>query len=160
MAVGRPSDPPSYTYISPALLRTMRSEMRRFLLHSYTRISRITLPDAGTGPGANNAGVDEWNQPTVSFAPPVSGLPCFYEINRGPLVTPRGLLGMNVPRLFVSIDDTLKEGDHVTNVTTSDGSILLIGPVIVESIQRQDPNVGGPVIIEATLREAQIIQSS
>lgn len=158
MAVRRPSDPPSYLYISPGLLQTMRAEMRRFLLHSYTRERRLTLVDDGTGP--DNPGTDSWNQPRYTFAPPEMGIPCYYEIREVPVITPQGLTTLNLPRLILAIDDTLTEGDHVRNIITADGTTILRGPVVVETLQAQDPNMGGPVLLEATLREVQFEPSS
>src|SRR5258708_8026115 len=138
----------------------MRREMRRFLLHSYTRTPRLITADTGTGDPTTDPGVDEWNQPVYSFGPPVSGIPCFYELREIPVITPQGLTTLNLPRLILAIGDPLKKGDHVSNIITSDKTVILVGPVAVEDVRPQDPNVGGPVLIEAVLREVQFLPSS
>lgn len=157
---------PSFTYVSPNLLTTMRREMRRFLLHTYTRTPRIVIEDTGTGDPATDPGVNDWNQPVYDFGEPISGLPCFYEIREVPVITPQGLMTLNMPRLVLAFNDPLREGDHVSSIMTEPDprtgipTVLVAGPVIVESVRPQDPNLGGPVLIEATLREIQFLPSS
>lgn len=141
---------PSFTYISPGLLQTMRREMRRFLLHQYTRSARQPTADS----------LDSWGQQTYTFADPVAGLPCFYEIREIPVVTPEGVTTLNLPRLILAYDDPTQEGDIVSNIITGDNSVIFPGPAVIERIQLRDPNMGGGVFAECTLRLVQFIPTS
>jgi hypothetical protein len=141
--------PPAYVYISPGLLDNMRRETRRFLLHSYTRVARLSA-------GA----LDSWGQATYNFAGPVNNIPCFYAVKEVPIVTPEGLTTLNLPVLTLGFDDPAQVGDLVQNIQTTDGVLLVLGPVLIESLQPRDPNVGGPVLIEAHLREVEFVPTS
>jgi hypothetical protein len=127
----------------------MRRETRRFLLHTYTREARL---------GADS--MNEWGQQTYNFATPVAGIPCFYAVSEVPVVTPQGLIRFNLPTMTLAFDDPVEVGDRVTNIITADGTVLVIGPVVIESLQPQDPNVGGPVLIQAKLREVNYVATT
>lgn len=143
------NQPPGYVYVTQSLLDTMRRQTRKFLLHTYTRQTRLP---------ADNP--DSWNLPGYQFSNTVSGIPCFYAVKEVPIVTPEGLTTLNLPVLTLGYDDTTQVGDLVTNILTTDGTVLLSGPVLVESLQPRDPNMGGPVLIEAHLRDVEFVPSS
>lgn len=158
--------PPNFTYISPGLLGNMRREVRRFLQHTYTRTSRLPVTNASSAPV-----LDAWGQQTYQFivtqgpglevdAQQETGIPCFYTLQEVAFPTPDGLTTLNRPILTLGFDDPTQVGDHVSNIQTSDGAILVVGPVVVESLQLRDPNVGGPVLIEAHLRDVQFVPTS
>lgn len=145
MSIARP---PIYTYISPGLLTTMRREMSRFLLHTYTRTPRLSV---GT--------IDSWGQPLMVAGTPVTDVPCFFEIRERFIIQPGGGMVVSEPILKVAFDDPLKEGDVISNVrtladpTTGLTTLILSGPVSTETVVAKDSNMGGPLFIEATLHE-------
>lgn len=160
--------PPNFTYISPSLLDNMRREVRRFLLHTYTRTSRLVVLNTPNAPGQ---ALDAWGQQTYQFVttelPGVDVdaqleflIPCFYALQEISFPTPDGLTTLNRPMLTLGFDDPLKVGDHVSNIQTADGTVLVVGPLLVESLQIRDPNIGGPVLIEAHLRDVQFVPTS
>lgn len=152
--------PPSYTYISPGLLNNMRREVARFLLHTYTRTSRIVVKNDVFHPDVE---LDSWGQQTYAFGTKdipgtkVDGIACFYGVMEAPYPSTQGLTTLNRPVLTLNFDDPLVVGDHVSNIRTADGTLLLEGPVSVESLQPRDPNLGGPLLVQAILRDVQMI---
>lgn len=155
------NQPPGFVYISPDLLSTMRREIRRFLLHTYTRTSRLVVPI-----GSTTGTLDAWGQQTYQFGTSqLNGttdtfVPCFYAVKEVPIPTAEGLTTLNIPVLTLGFDDPIAVGDHVSNIQTADGTVLIVGPVVVESLQPRDPNMGGPILIEAHLRQAEFIPNS
>jgi hypothetical protein len=156
--------PPVFRYISGGQLNTMRREMDRFLVHTYTRIPRA--PPYVTAPPTPNS-EDDWGLPVTGFPvlPPdqqatMENLPCFYAEKEMAVVTPSGLTTLNIPILYIRFNDQLIEGDRVTDVMAADGTLLIPQPVLVEQVSPQDPNMGGPVFIEARLRRVETILSS
>ncbi len=140
----------------------MRQETARFLLHTYTRISRI--PPAITDP-PTPLSEDDWGLPVYALGKPgtpnvQNNIPCFYGIKETAVITPEGLITLNLPILTCAYTDIIKKGDRVSNIQTLDGTMLVAGPVLVESVERQDPNIGGPVLIECQLREIVTLPSS
>lgn len=127
----------------------MRREARRFLLHTYTREARLSA-DA----------LDAWGQATYNFGLPINNIPCFYAVKEVPIVTPEGLTTLNLPVLTLGFDDPAQVGDLVSNIQTEDGVLLVAGPSVIESLQPRDPNVGGPVMIEAHIRDMQFVPTS
>ncbi len=164
MSINAPS---GFSYIGPSLLGSMRREVRRFLLHTYTKTSRIVTLNTQAVP---TAALDSWGQQTYTFGTPTTGtsvngtvvnnIPCFYAIKEIPFPTADGLTTLNIPILTLGFDDPIKVGDHVSNIQTADGTVLIAGPVLVESLQARDPNLGGPVLIEAHLRQVEFVPSN
>lgn len=149
------NQPPVFEYISPGLLGNMRREVRRFLLHTYTRTSRLVTP-TGSAVGT----LDSWGQQSYQFGTPVTGIPCFYAVKEIPFPTAEGLTTLNIPVLTLGFDDPIMVGDHVSNIQTQDGTVLVVGPVVVESLQPRDPNMGGPILLEAHLRDVEFVPTS
>src|SRR6516162_9170914 len=128
------SRPPGFTYVTPNLLSFIRRETRKFLLHQYTRTKRLpTLQQ------------DDWGEASFNFGSPVAGIPCFYQVNEVAIARPDGLTTLNRPELTLGFDDPIQIGDLVSNIVTQDGLMLVVGPLLVESLQPGDPNQGGPV---------------
>jgi hypothetical protein len=91
--------------------------------------------------------------------------PCYYEILKRPLVLPTGLITQNLPVIIVPPDDPLQQGDFISDVQTAPDPVsgttvlLLMGPVEVENIFPQAPNVNGGIFNQATMREIAILPS-
>lgn len=124
----------------------MRQEMRRFLVHQYTRIAREQV-----------ATEDAWGQQTYEFAAPVFNVPCFYDIQEKAVITAKGVTTLETTVLYLAYDDSSLEGDMVQNITTADGIVLLQGPVVLEDVRLRDPAINGGLFIQATLREVEYV---
>jgi hypothetical protein len=144
------NQPPGFVYVSAGLLDTMRRQVRKFLMHSYTRESRTSVGST----------TDDWGQQSYTFGAKITGIPCFYAVREIPIPTPEGMTTLNLPILTCGFDDPIQVGDLVSNIQTADGSFILTGPVVVESLQPRDPNMGGPVLIEAHLRDVEFVPTS
>jgi len=142
-------EPPAFIYISSGLLSTMRREARRFLLHTYSRTPRTSADS-----------LDSWGQAEYEFDKIINNIPCFYAVKEVPIPTTEGLTTLNLPMLTLGFDDPAQVGDVVSNIMTADGTILIAGPVIIESLQPRDPNMGGPILIEAHLRDMDYVPTS
>lgn len=144
---------PSYLNVTPYLQGLFQHETARFLAHTYTRHRQTPIT---SGPNAD----DDWGQPNYTTPPPEPNQPCFYQVERGAIVRPYGIISQNLPMLTIPFNDPLQEGDHVSDIfTLADPARgipavqLLVGPVEVESINDQQPGYGGVMLRQAILRD-------
>jgi hypothetical protein len=135
--------------VSPGLLATMRRQSERSFTHTYTRTPRIPVADNPLTPDVDES-VDAWNQPVTTLGAPVTGNICVYIPRPQAFVSGRGLMVSDKPIMLIAAIDPLAAGDLVSNVVDSaSGTLLLLGPVTVESV---DPNPDAPIYRVATFR--------
>ncbi len=150
--------PPIFRYTSPGLLDIMRREYDRTFIHTYTRYPRV--PPEVTDP-PTPLSEDDWGLPVYSFSPVrMDNIPCFYLEKETPVVTPTGLITINIPNLYIRFDDQLAEGDRVANIKTLTGISLVEGPVMVEQITPMGTDAGDSVYGLAQLRRVKTLPSS
>jgi hypothetical protein len=147
-----------FTYVTPFIQSMVQQVTGDFLVHTYTRQDRTPIL---TGPSAD----DDWGQPQYVFPDPVPGLSCYYVVRARAIRQPQGLMSANVPTLYVPFTDTLQIGDYVSDIYTppdrfGNTVLLLLGPVRVETLEQASPNAGGAVVLQASLREIEIVQTA
>lgn len=125
--------------ISASLTRTIRRMLAPLLSNTYTRTTE--------GAGVQDAHFNETAEPGT----PVSGLPCVFLWSDRLVIDEGGRTTVKTPTLYVPYDDPLAVGDEVTNVIDRDGTVLLAGPALVDTI---DPAAesGGSAIKIAVLK--------
>lgn len=123
-------------HVSPGTLTMMRHASEAEFTHTYTRESRVVIPDDPLTVGIRED-LDEWRLPTTTYQAPVSGVPCIYLEKLRINIQPLGPQVVDEPRLLVKYTDSLEPGDRVSNITnTRNGTIVLAGPVMVEELDR------------------------
>ena len=128
-----------------------RRRIQRFLRHTYTRLPVIDVLDSDQAP-LDEYGVDQYNQPVMTFGTPVPNQRCLYQ-DVGTLIrTDHGTLLISVPTLVVAWDDPLQPGDRVLDVKDSDGT-LYDDDAVVESPSQVAPG-GQQVYVSFKLRSA------
>lgn len=136
--------------ISDGTRNTVRWHMQRLtLVHLYTREPVVVVTDDG------------WSSENDTYGTPEPGNACRFIPTTLLTVTPEGRVIATAPAasgsaltqatLTVPHDDPLKEGDRISDVTDSDGAVLLAGPARVEAILAQ-AGLGPTVLKLAALR--------
>lgn len=120
--------------------RTMKRVLLRYLTHTYTR-STVTASDTE----------DDWGDEDETPDVGVSSLPCLYSMEDRFVSDALGTRSVKTPTLYVAPDDPLKVGDVVTAIADASGTVLLAGPLLVETV---NPNseAGVSVLKRTTLR--------
>lgn len=113
----------------------------RMLVHTYTR---TPLVDGTEG--------DDGHTPLVPGAP-VMGVPCLYQTVERAVRDAGGVTIVDVPTLYVLPDDPLVVGNEVSNILDTAGTVLLAGPLVVETINPY-AEAGASVMKAAKLRGA------
>ncbi len=109
--------------ISPGEAASIRRDLASVALpHLFTR----TPVTAGTEDSEGNAG--------RTSGTPTSGLPCRYRAEETLRTDTGGRTTIYRPSLALPQDSPLAVGDIVSAVTTSEGTVLLAGPLAVESV--------------------------
>lgn len=139
--------------ISAGELAGMRREVERTFVHTYTRTPRLSTADNPATPTADES-QDAWGSPAVTFGSAQPGRPCKYRERSTPVVTPNGLVNVNVPVLLVPSSDQIAPGDQVSQVVDAYGTVFVAGPVEVEDVSPRGTIAGGPLHLEAQLRQA------
>lgn len=80
-------------------------------------------------------GSDDGYGPTRTEGTPVTGKPCSYRQTRRLRLDEGNQVTVDTPTLTVPYDDPIAVGDLVADVRDSDGVVLLVGPVRVETIE-------------------------
>lgn len=132
--------------IGSALSRKVSRTLQRFLVHTYTR-SSVTPADT------EDAWGDEEETPDAS----TSGLRCLYGsqerlYSETLTADATGSRTIRTPALFVPPSDPLAVGDVVTNVLDAAGTVLVAGPLEVESVTL-NAELGLSVMKVAALRQ-------
>lgn len=133
--------------VGSALSRKVSRTLQRYLTHTYTR-SSVTPSDT------EDAWGDEEEAPTSS----TSGLRCLYGSQQAYQIEPlssdaSGARTIRTPALFVASDDPLSVGDVVTAILDASGTVLVAGPLEVESVTL-NAELGLSVLKVATLRQS------
>lgn len=121
-----------------------------FLPHTYTSTSVTPVLDAG------NPVLDDYNNPTYTSATPVTGKPCRYIDEHAVSLREQGLTVTGTPVLHVAYDDTLSEGDSVSDVRDTENTVVFAGPAVVETIVPV-AGFGASVMKRAYLRKAEAL---
>jgi hypothetical protein len=108
--------------LSAGALASVRSALGILLTHVYTR----TPITAGAEDSEGNAA------PTLGA--PVTGVACRYETVTRAVSDAGGPSVVNIPTLAVAATDPLAVGDRVSDITGSDGVVLLAGPLRLERL--------------------------
>lgn len=124
-------------------LTDARAEFAQLMTHTYTRIPRLAGAD------------DAWGDQSFTPGTAQANRPCRYFERSTVTVDPNGLTNLNVPTLMVPTSDVLGKGDQVSQIQTSDGTLLVGGPIEVEDISPVFPDAGGPIYRRALLRQVQ-----
>lgn len=109
--------------LSSAEATAVRSALGLLRVHTCT----ITASEA-TG------GTDAWGNPVVADDTPQTAVPCKYRADDRVRIDAQGNLILRAPTVTVAHDVTVAAGDRVSAITDSDGTVLLAGPAIVETI--------------------------
>lgn len=128
------------------LARQVRAALEPLMTATYTR---TPLTD-----GTQDAHYNE----TAVLGTPVSGQPCAYLMQGTLVVDEAGRRTVSTPTLYVFHTDPLAVGDLVSAVTDREGTVLLAGPLEVETI---DPagEAGASTLKIATLHQADPVRS-
>lgn len=102
---------------------TLRSAFTASLGHTYTR----TPYRRGTA--------DNWNQATRTPEMAVRSVACRYRAQDTLRLDVDGRVTISQPTLRVAHDDPLEVGDEVSAITDVAGTVLLAGPLVVDSIE-------------------------
>lgn len=107
--------------ITAADATSIRAALGLFLVHTYTRQPMTSGADDAHGNATQTAGT------------PVTGVACKYVSEARVRVRndEGGTTIVRAPTLTVAHDDPLDETDLVSNITASDGAVLLAGPIQV-----------------------------
>lgn len=109
--------------LSPGEAASIRADRARVMLtHTYTR----TPVTAGAEDSEGNA--------ARTLGTPVTGLACRYRAEEVLRTDGGGRVTIYRPSLALPHDSPLAVGDLVSTITNSDGTVLLAGPLAVESV--------------------------
>jgi hypothetical protein len=101
----------------------IRTTLGLLLAHRYTR-TVITQ-------GSENA----WGQTAATPGTPATSLPCLYAPTTTLRTDDLGRVTLDQPSLRIPITDVLAVGDLVSDIRDQEGTLLLAGPLTVESIR-------------------------
>jgi hypothetical protein len=101
----------------------IRTTLGLLLAHRYTRTA-ITQ-------GSENA----WGQTAATPGTPATSLPCLYAPTTTLRTDDLGRVTLDQPSLRIPITDVLAVGDLVSDIRDQEGTLLLAGPLTVESIR-------------------------
>lgn len=123
----------------------IRADLGLLLAHTYTR-TPVTQ-------GAE----DDWGDAADTAGTAATAQPCLYRAVQRLRVDDAGRVTVEVPTLRVSVTDVLAVGDRVSNICDQAGTVLIAGPLVVESIE---PVAGLGALLQrrATLRGAQVAE--
>jgi len=129
-----------------SLARQVRAALRPLMANVYTRTPVVA--------GVQDAHFNE----TSVLGDPVPDQPCAYLVQDRLVVDEGGRRTVSTPTLYVYDTDPLSVGDLVSNITDREGTVLLVGPLAVETI---DPaaEAGASTMRIATLRQADPVRS-
>lgn len=109
--------------ISPGEANSLRAEILRVgMPHTLTRTPVTAGAEDSEGNAAKVPGT------------PVTGFPCRYRAEETLRTDTGGRTTVYRPNLSLPYDSPLVVGDLVSAITTADGTVLLAGPLSVESI--------------------------
>ena len=108
--------------ISSGTAASIRRVFQDMMAHTYTLTPYTSGSDDGYGS-------------TQTAGTPVTGKKCSYRQTRRLRLTEGDRVTVDTPTLTVPHDDVIKVGDEVSDVRDSDGQVLLVGPVRVETIE-------------------------
>ncbi|HEY1292943.1 MAG TPA: hypothetical protein VGJ60_07690 [Chloroflexota bacterium] len=129
-----------------------RHRITRYLRHRYTRVPVVDVLDSGQVP-EDPDGLDDYNQPEMTYGTPVPNQPCLYEAAGNQtstrlVRTDHGTELVDRPILFVAYGDPLQAGDEVHDVRDSEGHIYVKRGVAEEPA---DIAPGGPRVYQSWL---------
>ena len=132
--------------IPASLARQVRAALSPLLQHTYTRTPVV----AGTQ--------DQHYNETSTEGTPVTGQACVYLVTDRLVVDEGGRRTVSTPTLYVLHTDPLAVGDLVSAITDREGTVLLAGPLAVETIDVA-AEAGASTLRIATLRLADPVRS-
>jgi hypothetical protein len=116
--------------ISSAEAVSIRDALSVFLVHRCV----LTPQEVPVLDGDGNPVLDDWGNPTYTTGTPVEDVPCRYRAEDTVRIDDQGTVLRRLPTLTVAHDLSVTVNDTVTDVTDSDGAVLLDGPAVVEAI--------------------------
>lgn len=118
-----------------SLTRTIRRALAPLLSNTYSR-------------SVVEAGVEDahFNETAVPGTP-VSGLPCVFLWADRLVIDEGGRSTVKTPTLYVRYDDLLAVGDLVSDVVDRDGTVIMSGPAVVDTIDPAAESGGSAVKI-------------
>ena len=129
--------------ISAGTTAQLRRVFDSLLAHSYT-LTPVT------------AGADDGYGSSETEGTPVTGKTCRYRATNRLRLDQGNRVIVSTPVLTVPHDDPIKSGDLVSNVQDSDGQVLLVGPVEVETIEAS-AGLGPTLQKRAVLRGGDVV---
>lgn len=142
--------------LSPAMAGVLRHAIEAQFDHVYTRIPRAVVDNDPSTPSDESS--DVWGDQQYQAAVGIPALPCHLQQPRSQtMVLPQGLTNIVVPILVVPWTDPIAEGDGVSQVLGpadqgGNRTLLLAGPVEVESVTEVSPGMPGPLCRQVQLR--------
>lgn len=108
---------------SDAELQGYEELVNATMYHKYTREAS----------NVNPANPDDWNMDELDYSAAVVDVPCNF-LSAGELIArDRSVTTIETPSLRVDKDDPIKIFDRITNIKDSAGTIVVPGPLWVES---------------------------
>lgn len=101
----------------------IRATLGLLRAHTYTRAA-ITQGSEG-----------DWGQTPATPGTPATGLPCLYAPTTTLRTDDLGRVTLDQPSLRIPSTDALAVGDLVSDIRDQEGTLLLAGPLTVESIR-------------------------
>lgn len=142
--------------LSPAMTEVLRHSIETQLDHVYTRTPRAAVTDDPSTTADEST--DPWGEQPYEPALAITDLPChLQQLKSQVMVLPTGLTTVIAPILIVPRTDPINEGDAVSNVLgplNPDGTrtVLLAGPLPVESVVDLSPGLPGSLARQVQLR--------
>lgn len=113
------------------MMGRVRKRIAKLLRHTYTRVAHIDTLDSAS---PQSPSTDEYGEPIMTFAPPVTGIPCLLDDSLGNLQrSSYGAIEISQFLMYVAHDDPLNDGDEIRDLADPREGLVYVKSAVVEA---------------------------